>query len=296
MITAINLHKSFGNIVAIDDVSFNIQKGELFGLLGPNGAGKSTSINIISGVLLPDNGELLIDGSFNPSQPDVRKTMGTAPQALAIYEELTGFENIRFFGRLYGLSGKRLRERVDWSLDFVGLSERASDRAKTYSGGMKRRLNLACAIVHEPSVLLLDEPTVGVDPQSRNMIFEKIEAIRDLGCTILYTTHYMEEAERLCNRVAIIDHGKILAIDTVENLITEHGGDSLVRIELTTPPTDHSAIPGHVEGTTVRVQSSNPVDVINKLAERQIQYKTLNIDRADLETVFLNLTGRNLRD
>ncbi len=296
MITASNLYKCFGEIVAVDDISLDIRRGELFGLLGPNGAGKSTTINMLSGVLPADRGEILIDGTPDPARARTRSKIGSAPQALAIYEEMTGLENVVFFGRLYGLSGKKLRDRVNWALEFVGLTERATDRARTYSGGMKRRLNMACAIVHEPAVLLLDEPTVGVDPQSRNMIFERIEELQRSGCTILYTTHYMEEAERLCDRVAIIDHGKILATDTVDNLIEAYGGDSLVRIELTAPPPDPSVIPGDVEGVNIRVHTSEPVEVINDLASKQIQYKSLKIDRADLETVFLNLTGRSLRD
>jgi len=296
MLTAAHLHKSYGDLVAVDDVSIEIQRGELYGLLGPNGAGKSTTINMISGALPADQGDIVIDDLSDPSRPGTRRRIGVSPQALAIYEEMTGAENVQFFGRLYGLSGRRLKERVKWALDFVGLKERATDRAKAYSGGMKRRLNMACALVHEPKVLLFDEPTVGVDPQSRNMIFEKIEELRDSGCTILYTTHYMEEAERLCDRVAIIDHGKILALDTVDNLIRAHGGDSLVRIELVNPPDDPGTVPGDVDGVSVRIQTSEPVDVINDLRKRGIQYKSINIDRADLAAVFLNLTGRNLRD
>lgn len=295
MIELTNLVKRYGDLTALFGISLKINKGEMFGMLGPNGAGKSTTINLIAGAMRPDEGEITLDGQKDPTKLSIRKMMGIAPQALAIYDEMTGFENVRFFAQLYGLTGKQLKERVDWALDFVALSDRAKDRSKTYSGGMQRRLNLACAIVHEPSILLLDEPTVGVDPQSRNMIFEKIEKLKANGCTIIYSTHYMEEAERLCDRVAIIDQGKILALDNVDRLITEHGGDSLVKIELF-EPIEESILPGDWDGLVVRVQTTDPVKIINDLAARQIKYKSLNIERPDLETVFLNLTGRSLRD
>lgn len=296
MITASNLHKHFGKIRAVDDVSFEIARGETFGLLGPNGAGKSTTINMLSGALPPDQGQVSINGADDPTRPSVRRQLGLAPQALAIYDELTGEENVRFFGGMYSLSGRTLKERVQWALEFVGLTERRHGRAKTYSGGMQRRLNLACALVHDPPVLLLDEPTVGVDPQSRNVIFEKIEQLHREGRTILYTTHYMEEAERLCDRVAIIDKGKILALDAVDTLINRHGGGSFVAGELTAPPENPSRLPGHLEGLNLRVESNDPLKTISELAADGYRFRTLKIERSDLETVFLNLTGRSLRD
>ena len=173
-----------------------------------------------------------IDGKADPMRSEVRRAIGVAPQGLAIYGELTAEENLRFFGALYGLAGKSLRDRVDWGLSFAGLEDRRKSRAATFSGGMKRRLNLACALVHEPQVLFCDEPTVGVDPQSRNHIFESIEQLAAAGMTLIYTTHYMEEAQRLCDRVAIMDGGKVLAVDTVDALIQEHGGDSLIEARL----------------------------------------------------------------
>ena len=208
---------------AVDGISFDIKKGEVFGLLGPNGAGKTTTVNMAVGLLEPDAGSIELDGSGQPQQPEARAQIGVAPQTLAIYEDLSGEENLTFFGKIQGLTGKKLKERIAWCLDFVDLSDRRRDRVKTYSGGMKRRLNLAIALIHDPPLLLLDEPTVGVDPQSRNAIFEKIEVMRKEGRTIVYTTHYMEEAQRLCDRVGIIDHGKLLALDTVQGLITTHG-------------------------------------------------------------------------
>lgn len=295
MIKLTNLVKKYDDLTALKGISLTINRGEMFGMLGPNGAGKSTTINLIAGAISPDGGEISLDGKVDPTRMTIRKMMGIAPQALAIYDEMTGSENVRFFAQLYGLSGKQLKEQVEWALDFVALFDRAKDRAKTYSGGMQRRLNLACAIVHAPSILLLDEPTVGVDPQSRNMIFEKIEQLKKNGCTIIYSTHYMEEAQRMCDRVAIIDHGQILAVDNVEQLITEHGGTSLVKIELV-EPIDNNLIDGEKDGLTVRMQTSNPIEIINDLKAKNIKYKSLNIDRPDLETVFLNLTGRSLRD
>ncbi|MCK4461808.1 MAG: ABC transporter ATP-binding protein, partial [candidate division Zixibacteria bacterium] len=236
------------------------------------------------------------NGASDPTRSNVRRSLGIAPQALALYEELTGEENIAFFGRLYGLSGRKLRERVNWSLELVGLSERRRHRVKTYSGGMQRRLNLACGMVHDPQVLLLDEPTVGIDPQSRNLIFDKVEQLKSEGRTVLYTTHYMEEAERLCDRVAIIDLGRILAVDTVDNLIAEHGGVSVIEAELAAPPKDPSSLPGTLEGTSLRIETDNPMATVAELTSTGHRLVTMRIDRADLEAVFLNLTGRRLRD
>jgi len=296
MITARNLTKRYGQLVAVDDISFEIQPGEAFGLLGPNGAGKSTTINMLSGALSADSGVVEIDNAADPTQPRVRRKLGLAPQALALYGELTGEENVSFFGSLYSLTGTKLKERVAWSLEFVGLTDRRSDRARTYSGGMQRRLNLACAVVHDPPVLLLDEPTVGVDPQSRSLIFEKIEEFKALGRTILYTTHYMEEAERLCDRVAIIDRGKILALDTVDNLIATHGGEAILEGELIAVPEDTTTLPGTVDGTHLRVDTDQPLEMVSQLAAEGHRFRSLRIDRPDLEKVFLNLTGRRLRD
>ena len=246
-----NVRKSYGKLVAVDGLSLSIRKGEVFGLLGPNGAGKSTSVSLAVGLLAPDAGEITIEGSGNPQNADVRQKIGVAPQALALYDNLSAEENLRFFGEVYKLSGAKLAERVKWCLDFVGLTDRKDDRVLGYSGGMKRRLNIAAAVIHDPELILLDEPTVGVDPQSRNKIFESIEDLHRRGRTIIYTTHYMEEAERLCDRVAIVDRGKILALDSVDALRRTHGG----------PPVR-------------RVVEESP----------------------HLEAVFLNLTGRSLRD
>jgi ABC-2 type transport system ATP-binding protein len=200
------LCKSFGSLAAVDDVSFSVNAGEIFGLLGPNGAGKTTSINMICGVLKPDSGRVVIGDKDIWLEPKaVKRSLGVVPQEIAVYEDLTARDNLNFWGSLYGLSGAELKVRVDEALTRVGLSDRAGDRVKEFSGGMKRRLNLVCGLIHEPRLLLLDEPTVGVDPQSRERIFEAIHEIARGGTTVVYTTHYMEEAERLCDRIAILD-------------------------------------------------------------------------------------------
>jgi len=244
-IVARNLVKSFGALRAVDGISFEVLRGECFGLLGPNGAGKSTTIGMLVGALAPDAGEVSVDGAGAPTREHVRLRIGAVPQAIALYDDLTGEENLRFFGTLYGLAGARLGERVGWALDFAGLAARRRDRVGGYSGGMKRRLNMAAGLLHDPPVILLDEPTAGVDPQSRNHIFDRIEALKRDGRTLLYTTHYMEEAERLCDRVAIVDAGRVLAIDTVEGLIARHGGPPVTRVERGTLETVFLRLTGH---------------------------------------------------
>ncbi len=296
MIRVQNLKKSYGDTVAVDDLSLDIEPGEAFGLLGPNGAGKSTTMHCLTGVMAADSGAIDIHGQGEPSAATVRKTIGVAPQELALYPELSGEENIAFFGSLYGLSGRKLNERVAWALDFAGLTDRKKEAIEKYSGGMKRRINIACALVHDPDTVVLDEPTVGVDPQSRNHIFESIEALRDLGKTIIYTTHYMEEATRLCNRVAIIDKGKIMALGPVPELIEKSGGTATVSIEFVDTPPNTIELPAPVEDGVMRFESASPMDEVNKLTRHGLQFSSLHIHKPDLESVFLNLTGRRLRD
>lgn len=296
MIRVDDLRKSFGSLVAVDGVTFDVAAGETFGLLGPNGAGKSTTINMLCGLLQPDAGSITIDGEADPTQPTVRAIIGIAPQALSLYEQLSAQENLAFFGRFYGLRGADLRERVDHALAFVELADRRTDRVRTYSGGMKRRLNLACAIVHDPKIVLLDEPTAGVDPHSRTHIFERIEDLRNAGCTIIYTTHYMEEAQRLCDRVAIIDRGQLLVMDTVGALIDQHGGQSLIIAELQQTLGDDISLPGELDGVHWRMTSDHPLEDVGRLAGAGVALRTLNVTRPDLESVFLNLTGQSLRD
>jgi ABC-2 type transport system ATP-binding protein len=213
------VRKSFGSTVAVDDVSFTVERGQLVGLLGPNGAGKTTTVSMIAGLAEPDRGDVLIDGRALGDDTDpAKRRLGLVPQELALYDELTARDNLRFFGALYHLTGRALDGAIASALDLVGLTERARDRVKTFSGGMKRRLNLAASLLHDPDLVLLDEPTVGVDPQSRNAIFDNLERLKRRGKALLYTTHYMEEAERLADRIVVIDHGTVVADDTVDRL------------------------------------------------------------------------------
>jgi ABC-2 type transport system ATP-binding protein len=296
MIEASGLRKSYGANVAVDGVSFRVEAGETFGLLGPNGAGKTTTIHLLTGALRPDAGTVSINGIDDPTRLEVRAHLGLAPQALALYDLLTAEENLKFFGKLYGLAGVKLRERVAWALELAGLTDRRGDRVGTFSGGMKRRINLAAALVHGPAVVFLDEPTVGVDPQSRNHIFDTIERLAADGLTILYTTHYMEEAERLCDRVAIMEAGKILALDTVDGLIAAYGGQGAVEVELEEVPADPASLPGTLTGRVLRIPTDRPLEEAARLAAAGLRARNLRLERPDLETVFLNLTGRRLRD
>jgi len=297
LISATGLVKRYGTLTAVDGLSIDVRRGECLGLLGPNGAGKSTTIAMMLGLLSPDEGTVRLEGGGNPADPKTRTILGAAPQALSLYEDLTGEENIEFFGTLYGLTGARLASRVEEALRFVGLYDRRKDRMGTYSGGMARRLNLACAIVHEPEAVLLDEPTVGVDPQSRNQLYENVEKLKAGGRTILYTTHYMEEAERLCDRIAIIDNGKMLALGTLDELLSAHGGESAVEVELTEAPDSPIEIPGAtLEGKRLRIQTKNTAETVVAIACSGRAFDGLRVTRPTLEGVFLSLTGRSLRD
>ena len=221
MLQVKNLRKSFGALVAVDDVSFSVDRGQLVGLLGPNGAGKTTTVSMVAALITPEKGEVLVGGSPLRGDPDPTKgKIGLVPQDLALYDELSARANLRFFGALYNLSGAALDKAIASAVELVGLSDRINDIVKNYSGGMKRRLNLAAGLLHDPDILLLDEPTVGVDPQSRNAIFENLETLKARGKALLYTTHYMEEVERLADRIVVIDHGKVIADDTLEGLQT----------------------------------------------------------------------------
>lgn len=304
MIEATNLVKSFGSLTAVDNLSLVINEGETLGLLGPNGAGKTTTISMLVGLTEPNAGEISIrrgkrstgdDATGPPSNIAVRKRIGVAPQALSLYQELSAVENLKFFGSLYGLAGSRLKERVEASLEIAGLEDRRNGRVSTFSGGMKRRLNIAVALIHEPEIVLLDEPTVGVDPQSRNHIFDRIEKMQKSGMTILYTTHYMEEAQRLCDRVAIMDKGKILAIDSVDGLLEKHGGRPVVSATLH-PRSSRINLPAEPDGDSLRFESDNPIEEVTKLTQSGVKFQGLQIMNSDLESVFLGLTGRQLRD
>ncbi len=280
MLVLHELRKSFGTLLAVDGLSLRVKPGEVFGLLGPNGAGKTTTISMAVGLLAPDSGSAELEGLGTCSDPKVRRSIGMAPQALALYDNLSADENLRFFGTLYGLSGTTLAGRVDAVLNAVGLADRRKDYAGTYSGGMKRRLNLAAALVHDPPILLLDEPTAGVDPQSRASIIDMVRSLQARGKTVIYTTHYMEEAQKICDRVGIIDKGRLLDVGTVDELIHRHGGDSVVTVKR-----------GEVEE---RIQTAEPMRVLSDAVRGEAT--SVRVDRPDLEAVFLNLTGRRLRD
>jgi ABC-2 type transport system ATP-binding protein len=227
------LRKSFGALRAVDDVSFSVERGQLVGLLGPNGAGKTTTLSMIAGLLTPDSGSVNIGGkSLGGDTDPAKRQFGLVPQDLALYDELCANDNLRFFGSLYDMSGSTLEAEIRRVLGTVGLTDRASDAVKTYSGGMKRRLNLAIGLLHDPAILLLDEPTVGVDPQSRNAIFDNLEQLKSQGKALLYTTHYMEEVERLADRIVIVDHGRIIADNTLAGLTQAAGVRTLEEVFL----------------------------------------------------------------
>jgi ABC-2 type transport system ATP-binding protein len=275
MLEARDLWKSYGEATAVAGVSLAAAAGEIVGLLGPNGAGTSTTVAMLCGLLRPDRGTVALDGvPVGDDASATKRRIGLVPQEIALHEDLSAIGNLRLFGALYGVGGELLRERCAAALDLVGLAERAGAKPATFSGGMKRRLNLACALVHDPDVLILDEPTVGVDPQSRNAIFADLEALRDRGKALVYTTHYMEEVERLCDRIVIVDHGRIVATDTLDGLV--------------------GLLPG---GATRRLAIEGVVDdeVVAWLAARGIAVDAGRGGGA-LEDVFLHLTGRALRD
>ena len=309
-LVAEDLAKRYGATEAVAGVSFAVEAGTVTGLLGPNGAGKSTTVGMLAGLLRPDRGSVRIDGvQLGTGADPTKRRLGLVPQELALFEDLPARMNLAVFGALYGLSGSLLARRIAAALDLVSLADRASAPPREYSGGMKRRLNIACALLHEPSILLLDEPTVGVDPQSRTAIFNTIEALAAAGRTVLYTTHYMEEVERLASRVVVIDHGRVLADDTLAALLAAAPTPSLLRLEYDRPPdaaalADIAALPGvlkvELNGSEVSVAASElggaAPRVLERLAARGYSCRQLTSRRANLEDVFLALTGRTLRD
>jgi ABC-2 type transport system ATP-binding protein len=297
------LVKRFGQVVAVDDISLEMRAGECLGLLGPNGAGKSTLIRAIAGRVIPDSGQVAIFGA-SAGSPQARAALGWVPQDLALYPRLSATENLRSFGSYYGLTGKKLDQAVTWCLDWAALQDRAGDLVSTLSGGMKRRLNMAAGLIHQPRLVLMDEPTVGVDPQSRNRIFEMIEALRAEGMTIIYTTHYMEEAERLCDRIAIVDHGRIIALDTREALVhNSFASRSQVLARLEGPPGKVSewveSRRGRLVENTAEFTIEGPKEIaalLDAASDAGLELVDLSLRRPNLESVFLHLTGRELRD
>jgi ABC-2 type transport system ATP-binding protein len=304
------LQKKFGAITAVSDVSFAAEPGKVLGLLGPNGAGKSTTISMLAGLTAPDSGSVKIDGlALGTGADPTKRRLGLVTQEIALLEELPARMNLEFFGGLYGLSGLALKARIAAVLELTSLSDRAGDPPSQFSGGMRRRLNIGCALLHEPQILLLDEPTVGVDPQSRNAIFETIEALAGEGRTVVYTTHYMEEVERLCDRIVIIDHGKVLADDSLTGLLARAPVANKLTLKYNLPP-DTAAlaevrnVPGvtrvDLDGTDLSVAATDlgtaAPRVLEELAARGFRCQELTSRRANLEDVFLALTGHTLRD
>jgi len=302
------LVKRYGDVVAVDDISFEIQEGEIFGLLGPNGAGKTTTINVLCTYTEPTAGEIVVAGHSVTAEPEeVKRAIGVVPQDIALYPDLNAVENLRFFGQMYDVPKARLEQRIGELLQLVGLEEHARRRVEHYSGGMKRRLNLAVGLLSEPRFLMLDEPTVGVDPQSRNAIFENIQALNQQGLTILYTTHYMEEAELLCHRVAIMDEGRIIALDSPQNLINTLGTgiiyigakdvdeEMLARLQALPQVKAVARRDDTLAFETVDAQRAL-LDIIGLFNETDTPMTSLEILEPNLESVFIQLTGKQLRD
>jgi ABC-2 type transport system ATP-binding protein len=307
VLVAADLHKRFDDLVAVDGVGFSIAPGETYGLLGPNGAGKTTTISMIAGLLKMDSGSASVAGEpVTTTNIAAKAEMGLVPQDLAIYPDLTGRENLRFFGKLYAI--ENLGARVDEVLDIIELADRADDKAKEYSGGMKRRLNIGIGLLHRPALLILDEPTVGVDPQSRNAILDSIERLGEEGMAVLYTTHYMEEAERLCDRVGIIDEGRIVAEGTRRELVALVGERDRVRLDVTgdgkAAVTALTAMEGidsaTSEGRTIEIVAAdaagNLTEILATTAAAGAVVHSVEVIEPDLEAVFLHLTGKALRD
>jgi len=302
------LAKTFGAIRAVDSVSFEVRPGEIYGLLGPNGAGKTTTISMISGLLRPDAGQVIVDGTPFASDPQrAKRIMGVVPQELAIYEELNGRENLEFWGRMAGLSSADAKSRATELLEALSLADRAKDAVKNYSGGMKRRINLGCALLHRPKLLLLDEPTVGIDPQARLNILEFIRGLRASGTAILYTTHYLEEAETLCQRIGIIDHGRVLAEGTLSELQERLGGDRVFVLEADFKNSSPDAWDGFHQRFRViqksesqlsvaAVGARDPSECLKDLLNLPVRVENVTLKRPSLNDVFLQLTGRDLRE
>jgi ABC-2 type transport system ATP-binding protein len=309
-VTINNVVKRYNIKPAVDNISLEIREGEIFGLLGPNGAGKTTTIKMLTGLLNSENGEIKINGKrVTINSLEVKREIGFVPQDIAIYNEISAFENVEFFGMLYGIKGKELRASVDSALEFVGLSSHRKELPKTFSGGMKRRLNIACALVHNPKLIVMDEPTVGIDPQSRNHILESVRALNKMGATIIYTSHYMEEVEVLCHRVAIMDHGKLIALGAIQELKTLLPDNQELNIEVATINSETiSEIRRHPLTKSIEVESENNLfikgakgehllqDILFILGKNEIKTRSIKIIEPNLEGVFLHLTGRTLRD
>jgi ABC-2 type transport system ATP-binding protein len=304
-----NLTKKFGDFIAVDNMNLSVRDGEIFGFLGANGAGKSTTINMISSLLRITKGDIQVLGRDIVKENKFAKmNIGIVPQDLAIYEEMTAYENVSFFAGLYGLRGSLLKERTEEALEFVGLGDKHKALPNSFSGGMKRRLNIACAIAHHPKLIIMDEPTVGIDPQSRNYILNSVKKLNQMGCSVIYTSHYMEEVEEICTRIAIVDHGKIIAEGTKEQLksiITDTketwiGVKNAERLDLDALKGITGVNSVQLEEQMVKIVSRGEINnlnwVIQQLIRDQVEISSVEEQAPNLETVFLTLTGRKLRD
>jgi linearmycin/streptolysin S transport system ATP-binding protein len=306
-----NLVKKFDDFIAVKGVSFDIQEGEIFSLLGPNGAGKTTTISMLSTLFIPTDGDATIGGHSVTKEPfAVRQLIGVVPQEIALYDDLTARENLVFWGQMYGLSGKALAARVDEVLQQIDLVDKAKNRVKTYSGGMKRRVNIGVGLLHKPKLLFMDEPTVGIDPQSRRAIIDSVKALNKAGMTVLYTTHYMEEAEELSDRVGIIDHGELIALGTQKELTNQVGenetlilhigeeedAEALAKALKSVPSVLQATATDHEISLIAPQAEEILAPVVSKASERGIKIHTVDIREPNLEAVFLHLTGRALRD
>lgn len=306
-----DIHKNYGDFAAVKGVTFDIQEGEIFSLLGPNGAGKTTTISMLSTLYAPTAGDAVIAGHSVTRDPmAVRNAIGVVPQDIALYEDLTAHENLVFWGQMYGLGGKTLRARVDEVLEQIGLADKAKNRVKTYSGGMKRRVNIGVGLLHKPRLLFMDEPTVGIDPQSRRAILDTVKDLNQKGMTVLYTTHYMEESQELSDRVGIIDHGELIALGTQKELTRQVGETETLILHLGEND-DPEALVKSLEGVKeiIKAQSTDHevsviareaeealAPVVAKANERGVKIHSIDIREPNLEAVFLHLTGRALRD
>lgn len=308
-IEVLDLQKSYGENKAVQGVRFEVKQGEIFSLLGPNGAGKTTTISMLSCLLRPNDGDARIMGhSIRSDAMGVKSVLGVVPQEIALYEDLTARENLSFWGKMYGLRGSKLKLRVDEVLDIIGLRDRAKERVSKYSGGMKRRVNIGVALLHKPKVIYMDEPTVGIDPQSRRNILDSVVALKNEGMTVLYTTHYMEEAEELSNHIGIMDHGKLIACGTGEELVKLVGQQTRIDLTLNGDAANVMNLWRDIEGVsrvsaedglvTVLVTDSNLVlpHLFEAAAKLSIRITSVDIREPNLEAVFLHLTGRALRD
>ncbi|MBL8094487.1 MAG: ATP-binding cassette domain-containing protein [Anaerolineales bacterium] len=311
ILEARELRKTYGENEAVKGVSFEIKTGEIFSLLGPNGAGKTTTISMLSGLIAPTGGDAVIAGhSIVSDSLRVRERIGVVPQEIALYDDLTARENLTFWGQMYGLGGARLSARIAAVLEQIGLSDRANERVKTYSGGMKRRVNIGVGLLHEPQLLFMDEPTVGIDPQSRRAILDTVKALNALGMAVLYTTHYMEEAAELSNRVGIIDHGRMIALGTQRELAQQIGGRETLSLHISDdqnssaladvvralPGVDQASAMDHTVSVIVASAAEALAPVVGAASAHGFRIKGVEVAEPDLESVFLHLTGRALRD